>query len=186
MKRKAAQLELLKKEKLAFGGDLMTTRKGRQGSRPLTTRNSMHLVLRSTKAKGSWSFARPHNQKKIDQIVRKFSQKYGVRILSLANVGNHLHFHLQLTNLHTYKPFIRAVTAAIAIGVTGFSRWKKRPASEKTFWDRRPFTRVIADGRRAFLAVRDYVRINQLEGFGFQREVARIILKETRLRESSA
>lgn len=178
MKRKTAQLELLKKEKLAFGGDLMTTRQGRRGSRPLATRNSMHLVLRSSQARGAWSFARPNHKKKIDQIVRRFSQKYGVRVLSLANVGNHLHFHIQLTNLLTYKPFIRAITAAIAMAVTGYSRWKKRPVGEKSFWDRRPFTRVIAGGRRAFLAVRDYVRINKLEGFGFQRAVAAIIVRE--------
>lgn len=186
MKRKPAQLNLLKKENLSFGGDLMTTRKGRMGVRPLATRNSMHLVLRSTKAKGTWSFTRPQHRKNIEKIVSRFSRKYGVRVLALANVGNHLHFHIQLTSLLTYKPFIRAVTAAIAMAVTGYSRWNKRPTDENGFWDRRPFTRVIAGGRRAFLSLRDYIHINRLEGFGFRREIAEYIVREERRGFSSA
>lgn len=157
----------------------MTTRAGRKGSRPLATKNTMHFVLRSSKAKGIWSMARPNNRKKIDRITRKFAQKYGVRILSLANVGNHLHFHVQLTNLFTYKAFIRAISGAIAIAVTGQNRWTKVNDGPKLkFWDYRPFSRVIAGGRRAFLAVKDYLQINQLEGFGFKRDVAQIIVRE--------
>ncbi len=137
----------------------------------------MHLVLRSSKAKGDWSFRRPANKLKIRQIVTKFSEKYGIKILSLANVGNHLHFHIKLSNRYTYKCFIRAITAAIAMAVSGTSRWnplKKEPKDR--FWDYRPFTRVII-GFRAFLNLRDYIEINELEGFGFQRPQAKFFLK---------
>lgn len=182
MSKGPSQLSLLKKEKLAFGGELMKTRAGRAGRRPLATRNTMHLVMRSSMAKGAWSMARPENRKKIDQIVRKFAAKYGVRIHSLANVGNHLHFHLQLTNLHTYKAFIRAISAAIAMAISGRSRWTAQGKTRLKFWDYRPFTRVIAGGLKAFLAVKEYIKINQLEGFGIGREVAKIILRK----ESSA
>lgn len=144
----------------------------------------MHLVMRSSMAKGTWSMARPENRQKIDQIVRKFSTKYGVRIHSLANVGNHLHFHLQLTNLHTYKAFIRAISAAIAMAITGRSRWTAQEKTRLKFWDYRPFTRVIAGGLKAFLAVKEYIKINQLEGFGVRRKIAKIILGSRR--ESSA
>lgn len=167
----------------------MTTRAGRKGPRPLATKSTMHFVLRSSKAKGNWSMARPNHRKKIEQITRKFAEKYGVRILSLANVGNHLHFHIQLTNLFTYKAFIRAISGAIAMAVTGQNRWTKASAqvaadgdakvgTKLKFWDYRPFSRVIAGGRRAFLAVKDYMQINKLEGFGFKREVAQIIVRE--------
>jgi hypothetical protein len=58
------------------------------------------------------------------------------------------------------------VTAAIAMAVTGASRWNKLGIK---FWDRRPFTRIVI-GRRAFLSVRDYVRINHIEGQGYSRD----------------
>ncbi|MEW6057610.1 MAG: transposase [Bdellovibrionota bacterium] len=119
------QLKLLKNQKSAYGGELMKTRKGRQGSRPLATRESMHLVLRSSKATKEWSFTRPKHAAKIKELSSKFAAKYGVKIYSVANVGNHLHFHLKLSNRFTYKPFIRALTSVIAMAVTGTSRWKR-------------------------------------------------------------
>ena len=119
----------------------------------------MHLVLRSSRATGTLSMKRHAGQ--IEKILRKFSAKYGVKVLSLANVGNHLHLQIKLSVRQGYKPFIRAITAAIAMAVTGTSRWNK--AKEK-FWDYRPFTRVM-QGRRGFLTLRDYIRLNRLEGF---------------------
>lgn len=168
------QLNLLKNEQSAYGGELLKTRKGRSRPRPLDTRNTMHLVLRSTKAKGEWSFRRPQNEKKIREILERFSRRHGVKILSLANVGNHLHFQIKLSNRYLYRPFIRAITAAIAMAVTGASRWKP---SKAKFWDYRPFTRIV-QSYRAFLNLRDYIRINQIEGFGYAREEARWIFAQ--------
>jgi REP element-mobilizing transposase RayT len=166
------QLKLLKNEKKAYGGELLKTRKGRSGPRPLDTKNTMHLVIRSSKARGDWSFRK--HAGKIEKIVQKFSKKYGVGIISMANVGNHLHFQIKLANRYTYKPFIRAITGAIAMAVTGASRWKKVTGK---FWDHRPFTRVV-QSFRGFLKLRDYIRINQIEGYGHGRVEARWILAE--------
>jgi len=166
------QGEFFKKTEKAYGGDLRKKRKGRAGARPLATRTSMHLVLRSSQAKGPWSFVR--HRKKIAEVVARFSQKYGVKIISMANTGNHLHIHLRLTNRFTYRPFIRAVTAAIAMAVTKASRWNKLGIK---FWDYRPFTRVVI-GLRDFLNMRDYVRINQMEGQGYDRTHARLVINE--------
>ena len=196
---KSKQLHILKNQNKAYGGELQKTRKGRQGPRPLDTRNSMHLVLRSSKAKGLWSFNRAENYKKIKTILAKFTTKYGIQILSMATVGNHLHLHIKLTNRHTYKPFIRATTASIAMAVTKCSRWHKgrtegllkadgqtyRPiegaANDESstkrlkFWDYRPFTRVIVSFKN-FLNLKDYIKINQLEGF-YGREFAVQMIK---------
>ncbi len=157
----------------AFGGELMKSRKGRQGFRPLVTKSTMHLVLRSSVARGNWSFRTQNNDKMIRKIIERFSSKYAVRILSLANVGNHLHLQIHLTKRVLYKPFIRAITAAIAMAVTGASRWKKLNVK---FWDYRPFTRIVV-GRRAYLTLRDYIRINILEGQGVPRAKATFWLK---------
>jgi hypothetical protein len=166
------QLKLLRSENKAYGGELLKTRKGRTGPRPLDTKNTMHLVLRSSKAKGDWSFRKHAN--KIDQIVARFSTKYGIRIISAANVGNHMHLQMKLANRFTYKPFIRAITGSIAMAVTGTSRWKKALGK---FWDYRPFTRVV-QSFRGFLKLRDYIRINQLEGFGYTKDQARFMMAE--------
>lgn len=167
------QLKLLKNEASDYGGDLLKTRKGRSRPRPLDTRCTMHLVLRSTRARGAWSFRLPTNEKRIKELVQRFSKKYAVRVLSIANVGNHLHFHIRLTNRHLYRPFIRALTAAIAMAVTGASRWKPL---DGRFWDYRPFTRIVKSFR-AFLNLRDYIWINQLEGRGVSRAEAYWIVK---------
>ena len=169
------QIELLKKQNKSYGGELLKTRKGRSGPRPLSTKDSMHLVLRSSKAIGERSFRRPGHAAKIRKIVDKFACKHGVRILSMANVGNHLHFHIKLTNRFTYRPFIRAITAAIAMAVTGVSRWNRlKNNTKEKFWDYRPFTRVV-QSYRALLNLRDYIQINKLEGYGLKIDEARYL-----------
>ncbi len=131
----------------------------------------MHVVLRSTQAKGTWSFARKVNRAKVDALIAKFATRYGVRLHSVANAGNHIHLHIQLANRHTYRAFIRALTGSIAMAITGVSRWN--PGKSKLrFWDRRPFSRV-GYGYRAFLRLKEYLHINQLEGFGIPRDEAR-------------
>jgi hypothetical protein len=165
------QLAFLKKEERAYGGSLLTKRKGRKGPRPLTTKDSIHLVLRSTKATGKWSFIK--HQKRVWSILHKFAKKYGVDIVTKGNAGNHLHLQIRLGNRYAYKPFIRAVTAAIAMAITGASRWNKL---EIKFWDRRPFTRIVI-GRRGFLTVRDYVRINHIEGQGYSRDFSSAVIQ---------
>jgi REP element-mobilizing transposase RayT len=159
----------------------MRTRKGRLGRRALDTKNTMHLVLRSTKAVGDWSFARSKNKSKIQEIIKKFSKKYGIKIYSVAYAGNHLHAQLKLSHRYTYKPFIRAITSAIAIAISGVSRWKHAVLGKGSkngrgkFWDYRPYTRVVR-GFRAFLTLRDYIKINQLEGWGYARHEARFLI----------
>jgi REP element-mobilizing transposase RayT len=136
----------------------------------------MHMVLRSTKAKGAWSFKSPKNERRIRELVKKFATKNVVRVLSMANVGNHLHFQIKLSNRHTYKPFIRGLTAAIAMAVSGASRWNplKKTAKDR-FWDYRPFTRIV-QSYRAFLTLKDYIHINEIEGDGISRYVAKWII----------
>lgn len=178
MPKRSLQLKLLAKEKSAYGGNLLKTRAGRRHGRPLTTRETMHLVLRSSKAKGEWSFRRTRNDEHVRRIIEKFSMIYSIRVISLANVGNHLHLQIKLFNRFTYKPFIRAVTAAIAMAITGRNRWT-RTASEtpkEKFWDYRPFTRIV-ESFKGYLGLKDYVRINQLEGVESKRDDARFMLQ---------
>ena len=159
-----------------YGGKYFRTRKGRSRPRPLSTQSSIHLVLRSTKATGLWSFLHKNNQARVRAILQKFSHKYGVRVLSFANVGNHLHLHIKLASRYTYRPFIRAVTSAIAMAVTGWSRWTKVIDGER-FWTERPFTQIVTAFKYQ-LNLRDYIEINKIEGFGFGKITARMMFEK--------
>lgn len=164
---------MLKKEKEFFGGSRLTTRTERARRRPLSTKETMHLVLRSSQAKGDWSFRKKGNPAKIENLLRKYAKKYGVTLLSFANVGNHLHVHLKLGSRFTYPAFIRALTGAIAMTITGASKLRKLT---KKFWDYRPYSRVVKS-RRGYLTLRDYVQVNRLEGDGWQRDYAEFFVK---------
>ena len=185
--RATKQLKILKTTKSEYGGDLLRKRASRAYGRPLSTRESMHLVLRSTRAKGEWSFLRAKNNSAVRQIIAKFAAKYGVRVLSLANAGNHLHLQIKLTNRFSYAPFIRAITGTIAMAIAGRSRWsndeRRQTASDNRrtkFWDARPFTRV-AKSFAEFRNLRDYVRINQVEAMGYSRREARELVETEKL-----
>jgi len=159
-----------------YGGELLKKAKNRSYGRPLSVKNSMHLVLRSTKAKGQSSFATTENRRMVRQLVNKFAAKYGIKIYNFANVGNHLHLHIKLSHRYGFEKFIRAFTGAIALKLGRFSRWKgsKQQAKDR-FFDYRPFTRVVM-GMRAALTLQDYIRLNELEGYGLQRKHARFLI----------
>jgi REP element-mobilizing transposase RayT len=176
------QYALLKNELSSYGGILLNTRKARQKPRPLAVRESMHVVLRSSKAKGEWSFKKTRHENKISAILHKFAEKYHVHIFSLANVGNHLHLHIQLGARASYKPFIRAVTGAIAQAVTKASRVNRLAGK---FWDYRPFTRIVK-GFNARLTLGDYIRVNQMEGLGYKRAEAHIFTQMRKSRYSDS
>lgn len=162
---KAAQYARLKANPLAYGGRLRNTRYGRSRPRPLSTRHSMHLTLRSSRARGPWSLRSPRNFQRINALLVRFTKRYHITVIRMANVGNHLHLHLQLESTAGYYKFIRAFTSAVAMAVTGASRWHK---VEGRFWDLRPFTRLVTS-LVARHRVNRYIAINELEGQGYGR-----------------
>jgi len=164
---------LFKQQKTDHGGDLKHAQKR---ARPLSTHQSMHLVLRSTQAKGKMSFYL--HKKAVDQILQNFADKYQIELKSSANVGNHIHLHIKLTNRKTYIQFIRAVTAAIMMKVTGFCRDRPKPLNFQ-FWDRRPFTKIVSS-ITAFQNLVDYIQINVFESMGYTRSEARYEVKRLR------
>ncbi|OFZ18765.1 MAG: hypothetical protein A2Z20_01400 [Bdellovibrionales bacterium RBG_16_40_8] len=146
-----------------FGGSLL---KGHAKlARPLSTKEPIHLIMKSKQAIGSRSMLRSYNVKKIDSIISKQAKLSGITIYQLVNVGNHLHLVIRITNLFFYDRFIRATTGIIARHVTKQQRrnglkflsqtelkartraQSQSPVGAERFWDARPFTRLIAWGR---------------------------------------
>lgn len=156
------------KKMAAFGGSLLRTSRGKlktsnpKTKRPLSTKHTMHLVLKSSLAKGDWSFRSLRNRKNVDQTVRRHAARYGIRIYEYANVGNHLHILIRVKNRFTYQPFIRSLTGHLTLLVTGARKGTKL---KQKFWDFRPFSRVV-EWKKAYSVVKDYVVLNQLEAIG--------------------
>lgn len=172
------------KKLYAFGGELFKKRRGRLNPRPVSIKHPMHLVLKSSQAKGEFSFLRPANRRSIELALKKHSQRCGVVVLHVANVGNHLHLMLRFKRRALYKSFIRGFTAAIALSVGKRNRWKKSKSKLEKFWSYRPFTRII-ESKRHFLTTRDYIFINELEGQGYGRIQATALVRSSTPRNSS-
>jgi hypothetical protein len=151
------------------GGDQKNPQKTK---RPLALRSRNHFVLRSTHAKGAWSFRR--HRFEIAQILRHFARKHSIGLTSYANVGNHIHLSLEISTRRQYQKFIRAISAAIMMRVTGFSRWNKAP-QDFHFWDQRPFSRALTSWKEAVTLDR-YFELNRWEAAGVARSEARLWL----------
>ncbi len=158
MRRKQASFHGFPKEQRAFSPGKRTTRASRQ-RRPRGTKEAMHLVLRSDRARGTKSLL------KYDTVVRaviaKLAKRHGVRIYRIVNAGNHLHITLKLSQQFLWRGFISGVTGGIARTI----QRKCDENSKQGFWNSRPFTRVINWGRD-YNVVKDYHTLNQLETEG--------------------
>lgn len=189
---KTKQQSFFKFQKKFFGGALL---KGKRKSlRPLSSKDSIHFVMRSCWATGKDSFLATQNRKAVDRIITHFAKKFGVKIYERAINGNHIHLLLKVTNRVLYRAFIKAVSGKIASHVMGNQSFKlftqsrldsewgdgarahsrecKTPQKDQGFWEFRPFSRIVSWGKD-FKTCVAYLRQNILEALGFVPYTAR-------------
>jgi REP element-mobilizing transposase RayT len=142
-----------------FGGSYLKNHP--KGKRPLTTKRSMHLVMRSLFAKGAQSFLR--KDREIQALVNAQAKRFGVKIYRFANAGNHLHLVILPRSRNAYRAFIRSITGLMARLIM---KSQRGTPLKKSFWEKRPFTRVVEWGK-AFKTICDYLMQNTLEALGF-------------------
>lgn len=179
--KKQKQFSFLKPHAKFHGGALLY--KKRKSLRPLSSKDSIHFVLRSQWAMGQDSFLATRNRKTIERIINRFSKKFGVRIYQQAINSNHLHLLLRITNRILYRAFIKAISGKIASHVMGnqsfklFSKARAKGAGHgssslktqelsQSFWQFRPFSRVVNWGKD-FKKCMNYLKQNILEALGF-------------------
>jgi REP element-mobilizing transposase RayT len=113
----------------------------------------------------------------INNVLAKHAKSTGIEILGIGNAGNHLHLRVKFTQKAQYFRFIRAVAGEIAL------RIKKIPNPNGllncNFWQRRPFSSIVS-GSRYVARLVDYIKINDLEGRGYTRALARLIVQKWR------
>jgi len=144
-----------------FGGSMLKGNAREQ--RPISVKRPMHLVMKSSLARGESSFLSKKRARRIEDLVHHQGKLHGVRIYRFANSGNHLHLVIKPVSKRAFRTYIRAVSGLIARITLGAEKGK---AQGLKFWDARPFTRIIEWGRD-YKNVCDYVLQNTLEAIGF-------------------
>ncbi len=171
-------MTLLPKPNKSYGGSLRTNRRGRVGARPLSAKQSIHLVLRSERATGKHSLNKRHAV--VKAIIFKQARLAGVSVQRWANAGNHLHLQIKLSKgpqfRSDYNRFIRAISGLIARLILNAERSRKRVQEHaQRFWSQRPWTRVLSSFKESRILA-NYIYINQFEQLGFSRNQVRDLL----------
>ncbi len=145
--------------RLQHGGDI---RKGRRKlARPVDTKRPMHLVLRSTRAKGRWSLLAPGNGRMVRKLVFALAGPSEVRVYDFANSGNHIHLLVRARTRRGFQRYLRALTGLLARQITGARRGQRIGK----FWDALAFSRVVSWGRD-YSQAKKYLGLNRLEAMG--------------------
>ena len=96
----------------------------RKVERPLSRKKWIHLVLKSDKAKGKYSFLSAKNKTVVEGLLKQKAKKFGVSVADMANVGNHIHLKIKITSRESFQKFLKSVTTLIARRVTGARKGK--------------------------------------------------------------
>jgi REP element-mobilizing transposase RayT len=139
------------------GGDINVGK--RKLARPFKKNAAIHIVFKSSLAKGVNSMLSPRNRLAIDRIIEKQARKQEAKVHGQQNVGNHIHFMASFKTKKQLTRFLKAVAGLIARHVLGAQ--KGQPAGTK-FWDHPPFSRII-QGARDFAGMVRYILKNEVE-----------------------
>lgn len=145
------------KRNLVFNPGTRKTQASRK-RRPRGTDRSMHIVIKSTLAKGPLNLRR--HQEKIRRLIFKVGFRRNIRVYRLVNVGNHIHISIRLKKVESWKGFISGITGGIA-SIVEF----KKTENHKSFWTARPFTRAVNWGRD-YQQLKAYFAFNLLQTTG--------------------
>jgi REP element-mobilizing transposase RayT len=131
----------------------------RKLARPFKKNAAIHIVFKSSRAKGVNSMLSPRNRLAIDRIIEKQARNQEAKIHAQQNVGNHIHCMASFKTKKQFTRFLKAVAGLIARLVLGAQ--KGQPAGTK-FWDHPPFSRII-QGARDFAGMVRYILKNEVE-----------------------
>ena len=126
-----------------------------------------------------------NNKVKVEKLVGKISQRFHVKIVRFANVGNHLHLVVKLPlrgagSRKQYAKWIRLLTSRLAFEIGGSKKgepFKDENGNRTKFWDAIPFSRVI-HGRRGWATIDRYVLKNEFQAQGFAKDIAVAMAQE--------
>lgn len=153
----------------SHGGSLSIGK--RRSRRPIHTKNSLHIVLRSEIATGSRSLMK--NSQLVRRITLKASKRFNVQVYEKAICGNHLHLLIRGKSKINVQNFFRVLAGHIAQEILrqfpltekergGAPKQKGCLKNRRKFWSLLLFSRVVGWGRD-FANVSSYVIQNTRE-----------------------
>jgi REP element-mobilizing transposase RayT len=160
--RQLRQLRLpgFSRPRLEHGGSTGSGK--RKEARPFTSRRPLHVILRSSQARGPWSLRRKENEAAVREVLGEGCKRFETKIYERAITGGHIHLLLRARRRELFANFLRFVSGQIAQRVTGAC--KGAPCLEG-FWDEPIWSRVVTS-EPDFQKVAAYIRLNLLETMG--------------------
>ncbi len=155
------------KSQTSFGGSDLTSNP--KTARPISTKDLMHVVLKSEKACGPHSFLKI--ERKIISMAQKLSQKINIQVKDIVVMGNHIHLSLKAGSRRAFQNYLRALSGLIARKTLGAEKFNASAICD--FFVGRPFSRIVAQGYKSFQGLRNYFELNRLEKKGFSKNESR-------------
>ncbi len=138
-------------------------------ARPISTKDFMHVVLKSDHAKGPLSFLRI--ERVLISLVQNLGDKLNVKVKDVVVMTNHIHLAIKVRHRRHFKAYLRALTGLIVRKLLKTERSK--PAGFEKFFKGRPFSRIVNSGRKSFGNLMRYFELNRLEKCGYSKAESR-------------
>ena len=149
----------------------LESRGKRKTERPFSPKAPIHIVLKSARAKGTWSLLHRKNHSRITSMIYVYAHRFKIHVYRAANVGNHLHLLVKASDRKNLADYLRVLAGRIAVTVTGAQKFVKKIGK---FWDHLCWSRLVAWGKE-FHYVQRYVFANELEGI--DQKLRQLVLK---------
>ncbi len=149
------------KFRYCHGGSLRRSSLGR-GARPLSSRDPIHLVFKVNKSAIRGGLRGPRTFSLINNLLRKYSRKFFVRVEQYSVQGDHIHILVRGGKRSQMQSFFRVLAGQFVQRLT--DTFQTKHEGEK-IWKHRPFSRVIK-GYKPYRIARDYIQLNECEANG--------------------
>lgn len=166
---------------LSHGGVLRNRRIGR-GARPLSTKESLHLVFKLNPYRLRHGTLRSAKGFRLaNGIIKKYAALFYIKVEQLSIQNDHIHALVRTSRRSLYQHFFRVVAGQIAqqferegmLTIQMVTDTQTRTLADRvrikkeaiSLWRYRPFTRVV-QGWRAYKIVQNYIQLNEKEVTG--------------------
>jgi hypothetical protein len=148
-----------------YGGD--SIRGKRKVRRPFKAGRPLHLVFRSSRACGAWSFLQRRNKAVLRNLFEREAKERGLKVLQFRNFGQHLQILARFPDRASLRAFLRVFTQKVMFLITG----ARKGCPKGRFFDAIAYSRVLDDARDLRLLIALLLRPN-LPAMGFGRVAA--------------
>ena len=129
----------------------------------------MHVVLKSEQARAQYRFSR--FERELISLIRKLAVKCNIEVQDVVVMSSYIHLSLRARSRRGFQNDLRALSGLIARKV--LDAQKSCPSIIEKFFKGRPFSRIVAAGKKSFLALTNYFELNRLEKQGFTKAQSR-------------